>query len=279
MPRRLLPALATAAMLAIASFAHAQPSATGFDRLFQHIDDGEVPVSAEAQSMEAIARLRAALPPGDERRARRFRSVVCALDFRHDIHGELAYAQRGIEDARRARDVDAEARFEFCRGYALETLRPNEALDAYGRALVLARRTEDARLIGDAYVLRGGIHSLLGDQAQALGDLLAAQAVFDRARLARRAEGNLLDIGTVYRRMGVYAQAMDYLRQSAAHARRTGSDPALFGSLMQQGYALEEQHQGPAAVRTFEEALAVAARTDRLDRGYAHLGLGNAWRV
>jgi diguanylate cyclase (GGDEF)-like protein len=126
-------------------------------------------------------------------------------------------------------------------------------------------------------VLRGGIRSLQGDQALALGDFLAAQSIYDRARLRRRAETNLLNIGMAYRRMGFQSQALVYLRESEGYARRLDSYPDLYSALMQEGYAYEEQQQGAAAVRTFTEALALAQRSDGIDRGYAHLGLANAW--
>ena len=264
-------------MLAIAVPARAQPSAAAFDRLFERIDDGVVPVVDQRQIDDALRQLHALLPPGDARRARLYAATVCAYDFMHDSKAGLAYATRALEDARRARDVDAQARFEYCRGYAYETGDINAALAAYDRGLALARRAEDPRLSGDGYVLRGAIRSLQGEQALALGDFLAAQAIYDRARLTRRSETNLLNIGMAYRRMGFYRQALVYLRESEGYARRLDSYPDLYSALMQQGYAFEEQHQGEAAVRTFTEALSIAQRADGIDRGYAHLGLANAW--
>ncbi|MGY4514811.1 diguanylate cyclase [Lysobacter sp. HA18] len=276
MLRRLLVTLSAAATLAVAT-AHAAPSSETFDRLFLQIDDGEVAVDDDRQTADALARLRAALPPGDQRRERRYRTAVCDLTFVKDTRAGLIYARRELEAARRAGDVDAQARFTYCQGFALETSDPNGAWNAYDAGLQLARRAEDARLIGDGYTYRGGIASLQGDHARALQDFLAAQAVFDRAHLARRSETNLLNIGMAYRRMGLYAEAMGYLRETEAYARRIDSVPDLYAALMQQGYAFEEQHRGAAAVERFRAALAVAQRSDPIDRGYAQLGLANAW--
>jgi diguanylate cyclase (GGDEF)-like protein len=277
MPPRFLTALFAAAMLAIAPPARAQPSAAGFDRLFRGIDDGEVPMVDERQVDEALARLRALLPAGDARRARRYSATVCSYDFPRDSAAGAAYAARALAEARRAGDADAQARFEYCRGYALESSDINAAAAAYTRGLALAQRAEDPRLVGDGHVLRGGIRSLQGDQALALGDFLAAQAMYDRAHLRRRSETNLFNIGMAYRRMGFYDQALVYLRDSEAYARRLASYPDLYAALMQQGYAYEEQQQGEVAVRTFAQALSIAQRADAVDRGYAHLGLANAW--
>lgn len=277
MPRRLLPALLAIAMLVIAAFARAAPSTVAFDRLFRQIDDGEVAVVNQQQVDAVLHRLHALLPRGDARRGRLYAATVCGLAFRQDSRKALAYSDAALADARRAGDVDAQSRFEYCRGYAFETGDAAAALRAYEHGLELARMAEDARLVGDGYGLRGSIYSVQGDQARALADFLAAQAIYDRARLTRRSETNLLNIGTAYRRMGLYAQALTYLRESESYARALDSYPDLYSALMQQGYALEEQHLGDQAVRMFEQALAIAQRSDALDRGYARLGLANAW--
>ena len=266
-------------MLAIATSARAQPSAAGFDRLFRQIDDGEVAVVDARQIDDALKALKAALPAGDAHRARLYDATACALAFRQDSRGGIALAGRGLAEARRAGDVDAQSRFEYCLGFANETNDIDAALRAYDRGLALARRAEDARLTGDGHVLRGGIHSLQGEQALALGDFLAAQAVYDRARLTRRSETNLLNIGMAYRRMGFHDQALVYLRESENYARSVDSYPDLYSALMQQGYAYEEQKRGDEAVHAFARALAlaVARNSDAIDRGYAHLGLAHAW--
>ncbi|AXK73026.1 diguanylate cyclase [Lysobacter sp. TY2-98] len=279
MRRPLLPALLAAAMLAVATGAHAAPSALEFDRLFRQIDDGEVPVDDDRQIARALADLRAALPPGDAHSALRYRSAVCDLAFVKDTKAELAYARAARADAERAHDLDARARFTYCEGFALETADPIGARRAYDRGIALSTQAEDPRLLGDGFTYRGGIASLQGDHARALQDFLAAQAVFDRAKLARRSETNLLNIGMVYRRMGLYPQAMTYLRETEAYARRIDSVPDLYAALMQQGYAFDEQERGAEALARFREALAVAQRSDAIDRGYAHLGLANAWLV
>jgi tetratricopeptide (TPR) repeat protein len=211
-PRRLPPALIAAALLAFAMLARAQPSARGFDRLFLQIDDGEVAVVDDRQTDAALKRLRALLPPGDVHRARLYAATVCSLAFRHDSEAALAYAAGALAEARRAGDVDAQSRFEFCRGYAFESGDLNAARAAYDRGLRLAQRAEDARLVGDGFSLRGGVRSLQGEQALALADFLGAQSVYDRARLRRRSETNLLNIGMAYRSMGFHAQALTYLR-------------------------------------------------------------------
>ncbi|TZF89956.1 diguanylate cyclase [Cognatilysobacter lacus] len=276
-PRRLLHALFAAALLAAATAAPASGSAAGFDRVFLQIDDGEIAVDDDRQIADALRRLQSLLPAGDARRARRFQATRCGLQFRHDSKAALAFAARGLAESRKARDTEAQARFEYCRGYAYESSDNDAALAAYARGLRIAGGAEDARLMGDGYVLRGSIRSLQGRQALALGDFLTAQTIYDRAYLARRAETNLLNIGMAYRRMGVYAQALVYLRESEAYARALDSYPDLYSALVQEGYAFEEQNQADAALRVFGQALAIAQRSDAIDRGYARLGLANGW--
>lgn len=273
---RFLLALSLAAMLGMA---HAAPSARDFDRLFLAIDDGEREVLNAPQATAALAELRALLPPGDAARARRYRTAVCQLAFLNQSDAGAAYARAGLEEARRAGDVDAQARFGTCLGFALEARDTGAARQAYDAALRAALRAEDPRLIGDGYTYRGGIYSLQGQQALALQDFLTAQTVYERAGLARRAESNLLNIGVAYRRMGLHAEALRYLRQLEAHARRLHSQPELLSTLLQQGFAYEELGRPTAAIRAFGEALSLARRSGALDEGYARLGLADAWRA
>lgn len=256
--------------------AAATPSAASFDRLFLRIDDGEVPSASLEEMRSATRRLEAVVPPGDARRARLFRTMRCALDFRREPQAGVRYAEAGREEALQAGDIEAAARFEYCRGFKLELFDEKAAWQAYDAGLRLATRAEDSRLTGDGLIYRGSLYSLRGDQALALQDFLRAQETYERAGLDRRAEGNLINIGIAYRRMRDFDRALDYLRQMEAFARRTGSRVDLYSALMQQGYAFEEQGLAVPALRMFSQALEIAVRIDRVDEGYARIGLASA---
>lgn len=256
--------------------AAAAPSARAFDALFVRIDDGVEPAASIPEARAALRRLTAALPPRDPRRARLLGAMRCTLDFRREFRAGVRFAEAGREDALRAGDLVAAARYEYCRGFKLELFDEKSAWQAYDAGLRLARRAEDARLTGDGLVYRGGLYSLRGEQALALQDFLRAQEAYEHAGLARRAEGNLINIGIAYRRMREFDRALDYLRQVEASARRTGNRIDLYSALMQQGYAFEEQDLAVPALRMFAQALEIAHGIDRIDEGYARIGLASA---
>ncbi len=100
-------------------------------------------------------------------------------------------------------------------------------------ALGLARKHNEPRLLAQSLIHRGGVRSLLGEQAAALSDFLEAQRVFTNAGLKKEAEASLQDIAIAYRRMGDHDKAMDYLRQSIAFAERERYWGVLSVSLLQ----------------------------------------------
>lgn len=257
--------------------AQAEPRAQAFDRLFEQVDDSQVPVDTSAQVRAALAGLRARVPPGDAVRELLYRSMVCALAFEEDAAGGLRYAAANLPWASRVGDLGTQARLQYCRGLMLEQLNDAGALAAYEAGLKLAQRAEDPRLIGDGYVLRGGNYSMRGRQALALSDFLQGQAIFERARLDRRAESNLISIGTAYRRLGVADDALRYLRQAEDYARRLGHVGDRVGALSQQGYVFQERGQPAEAVAVFTRALELAHPLGRISTGYSRLALADAY--
>lgn len=273
-PRPLTAPILLVCALCLGSGAIASPA--GFDALFERLDTGQQPIAGPKDAATALAHLRKELPPGDTGRARRYDVMRCALDFWHDSAGGLRFAEARLAEARARDDLPAQARFEFCRGAGLgATGQPGE-IAAYEAGIEFARRAEDNRLVADGLSYRGLAYSHRGDEALALQDLLRAQALYERGHFDRLADSNLLAIGIAYRHMRDYTQALPYLQQSEAAARRAGDRANRFASFMQQGYVFEETGRAPAALRMFGNALALARGTDRLDEGYARLGLATA---
>lgn len=255
------------------------PPAAAFDALFRQIDSPDWLPASPAHARRSLQRLHALLPAGDGRRTRQYAALRCNLDFEDAQVDGLTFARHGLAQARQAGDLDAQVRFQFCLGSYLETVEtPDAARIAYGAGVDLARRLEQPRLLGDGLTLRGGVSSLVGEQALALLDFLEAQRVYEGAGLTTSAEANLLNLAIAYRRMGEYAPALHYLGQSETFAARERDWPTLLVTMLQLGFLHEEQGHTAPALTAFRRALQLAQRhSTRSDVGFARLGMAAAY--
>jgi diguanylate cyclase (GGDEF)-like protein len=260
----------------------ARPPATtpagAFDRLYADLrDTGLVTQPNQAAVERRLAALDALVPSGDVVRALRARAIRCDWGFDGNPRGQLAAADAGLADARAARNAEAEANFHYCRAAALDTHDSAQAVLAeYEAGLEAARRAEDSRLIADGLSLRGSERSLLGDQAHAIPDLLAAQRLYQHGGFRADAEALLLDIAISYRRMRDNVKAQDYLRQNEAFATGIGDYAQLITNLMQQGYLAEDDGRIDDAVALYRRALDIA-RDHESDYDTASIHLAMAW--
>ena len=258
---------------------HAAPAPTtdtaAFDQLIQRLDNDEVPLNTQAVIEQTLRRLHDLLPPDDAYRRRRYEYMRCFLAFDNDADGGYAYANQGIEQARQADDPEAEANFQMCRGlYHGMVASTREALADYEAAIRIARRLENSRLVADALTWRGGARSFLGEQARALVDFLEAQRLYEAAGNTTAAESNLISIATIYRRLGEYDKAFDYLQQSMAPAQRAQDKQTLLVINLQLGFLASERGDPSAAVAPLQRALALARETgSRQSVGSALLAL------
>jgi diguanylate cyclase (GGDEF)-like protein len=275
-------------LLAVALCAHAEPAAqasvrdtVAFDQLIRQLDNGDVPLNNQASVGRALDRLLALLPPHDARRRRRYEYVYCFLAFDNDANAGYAYAGRGIEQARQAGDPEAEANFQMCRGlYQSQVTTERDALPAYEEGIRIARRLENGRLIADGLTWRGSARSLLGEQAKALFDFLEAQHLYEVAGNATAAQSNLISIATIYRRLGEYDKAGDYLQQSMVVAQRKQDKQEQMVVNMQLGFLATERGDAAAAVAPLQQALALAQETgSRQSVGSALLALAESSNV
>lgn len=272
-------------LLATALCAHGEPAAqasvrdtVAFDQLIRQLDNGEVALNSRASVDHTLDRLRALLPPNDAYRQRRYEYMYCFLAFDNDANGGYAYAGRGIEQARRAGDLEAEANFQICRGlYQSRVTTERDALPAYEEGIRIARRLENGRLIADGLTWRGSAQSLLGEQAKALFDFLEAQRLYETVGSTTAAQSNLISIATIYRRLGEYDKAGDYLRQSMASAQRKQDKQEQMVVDLQLGFLATERGDAAAAVAPLQQALALARETgSRRSVGSALLALAES---
>ncbi|MGB5940989.1 MAG: diguanylate cyclase [Rhodanobacter sp.] len=270
------------AVMPCASAAPAAPSAAhdaaAFDRLIRQLDNGDVPLNTQAAVRQTLERLETLLPPDDPYRQRRYEYMYCFLAFDNDVNGGYAYAGRGIEQAQGAGDLEVEANFRICRGlYQSRLTTERDALPDYEAGVRMARRLENPRLIADALTWRGSAQSLLGEQAKALFDFLEAQRLYETVGNTAAAQSNLTSIATIYRRLGEYDKAGDYLRQSMESAQRRQDKQEQLVVEMQLGFLATERGDPAGAVAPLQRALALAHETgSRQSVGAALLALAES---
>ena len=254
------------------------PQAAAFDALLKRLQGTELWAEpSQAAVLRRLAELERLVPPGDPVRELRYRALRCDWDFFNDPAGQLAFAHEALARARALEDGIGEANFHYCLATALDEQHgSNAAMVEYEAGIAVARRIGDDRLLADGLSLRGGTHSLLGEQSRAIPDLVAAQQLYERAGAKADAESLLLDIAISYRRMGELAKAREYLVQNEAYATALGDWSQLIGNLLQQGYLAEDQGRVEDALAIYRRALALAREHDSpYDIATVHLAM--AW--
>ena len=154
------------------------PQAAAFDALLKRLQGTELWAEpSQAAVLRRLAELERLVPPGDPVRELRYRALRCDWDFFNDPAGQLAYAHEALARARALEDGIGEANFHYCLATALDEQHgSNAAMVEYEAGIAVARRIGDDRLLADGLSLRGGTHSLLGEQSRAIPDLVAARS-------------------------------------------------------------------------------------------------------
>jgi diguanylate cyclase (GGDEF)-like protein len=249
--------------------------AAAFDTLFERLDGGEVATLSAGQLTQRLTELQRLVPPGDVLRELRYRSMHCNWNFDNDARGQLASAQDGLARAQRVDDAELQARFHYCRAAAQGQLGTTaDTLADYEAGIALSRKSENDRLLADGLGARGGMRSLLGEQARAIPDMLAAQRLYQRAGAGNDAESMLLDLAIAYRRIGDLDKAREYLHQNEIFASRLGDWNQLTSNLMQQGYLNEDLGRVDDALDAYRRVLALAkSNSSQYTLGGAHLAM------
>jgi diguanylate cyclase (GGDEF)-like protein len=249
--------------------------AAAFDTLFERLDGGEVATLSAGQLTQRLTELQRLVPPGDVLRELRYRSMHCNWSFDNDARGQLASAQDGLARAQRVDDAELQARFHYCRAAAQGQLGTTaDTLADYEAGIALSRKSENDRLLADGLGARGGMRSLLGEQARAIPDMLAAQRLYQRAGAGNDAESMLLDLAIAYRRIGDLDKAREYLHQNEIFASRLGDWNQLTSNLMQQGYLNEDLGRVDDALDAYRRVLALAkSNSSQYTLGGAHLAM------
>ncbi len=239
-----------------------EPSGVAFDALFRRLDIGDLIVVGTQRQKEFVRELEALEPPGDAHRRRLLDSAHCAVDYSDAIKEGAAFAEAKLAEATEADDVEAMARFHYCRGAFRESVAaPKDAITDYEKGIELSRKNEDTTLMAQGLVYRGGVNSVLGFHGKALADLLEAQRVFLQNQAPEAANQTFQNIGTAYRRLGYLDKAREYLAQSIAYEEKVGDRELLFSSTLQLGFTEEEAGNFAKALQLDQRACELGLAT------------------
>lgn len=229
-----------AAFLGVGAFtvlASASASAPEFDALFRQLDEVPGGTLTDEEVAARLARLESLLPRADAERRLRFDALRCPLLVLSQQPAAAQLARQGLAAARQRGDVDAQLRFHRCAGLAVEYIKgEDQALAHYTEAIALGRKHRLDRLTGEALIDRSIAHSVTGQHAKGLIDMMDARRAFTAAGREREAEETVGFIASIYRRLEAYEQARDYLLQSEAYAVRANSAENRFHALSQRAF-------------------------------------------
>lgn len=252
------------------------PSAPAFDALYARITG---PASLEAFASESNAdldRLRKLLPPGDAVRELRYRTVYCASNRWTDNERALDYARETLRRAEAMHDLAAQGRALICTtGYVLPLQGLQPALAEMDKAVAVLENIEEPQLLGEALMIRGSLFSQMGDQAKALLDYQRARTAYRDAGIDHEVDPLLIRLAVAYRRIGDWAHAEEYLKQSLARMEEKGNWRWASTILTQLGYLHDEAGAPDKARAAFQRAVEVAMQhgNEGADVGSSRVGL------
>jgi len=173
---------------------------------------------------------------------------------------QVALAERGMEEARRAADARTLADLRACRGYGrFMGSRPAEAAADYDFAAAEGRRLNDPPLLAAALMLRGELRYYRGELGGAQEDLNQAYALYTKLRNESRTRYTLNAIANLYAdpRVAQYDRALEYYRQLLEAHLRAGSRVNAATATFNIGSTLEQKGDLDAALGYYRRALAM----------------------
>lgn len=261
----LLPALLLASLLAPPASAQARggASAQAFDALYAQIT-GPASLDATPGDINAnLERLRALLPPGDEARDARMRSVYCLNTNWADAEQALAYSDEALRRAQVVNDKNSQGRAMICRiAHVLALQGSQQALVEADKAVPLAEQAKEPQLLGETLMYRGSLLSQLGDQAKALVDYQRARTAFRDAGIDHEIDRLLIRLAVTYRRIGDWPHAELYLTQAMERMEEKQNWTWVATALTQLGYLHDEAGEPAKAQAAFERAIKVGTQHD-----------------
>lgn len=223
------------------SFATRAADAARFDALIEQYEQGEL-VFVDRAAVEQFARqLESYLPPNDKDRALRLKRELCTVDFIDNPQEGIAYANQFINDPDLQQNRLLLSHFYLCRATHYSFTNELQLQEAdLEQAVELARQSEDKLTLANALSARADMYSFRGQSADSLVLLFEAHQLY-KSLAHRFGIGNTVQsIGTSFRRMGEFEQAIHYLELSEAEFNRPDDGYRLAFLLQQKAFAYAE---------------------------------------
>ena len=193
--------------------------------LFKQLENSEL-VGDRSAYLAKFAELEARLDPENPAQQTRFQQLSCWFqpdETVQQVQAAITAASAWMLEASAAKNIASEADFQLCRGWYREL--SNDIAGAkmdYERALKMAEKSENRRLIADALSSRGELLSNKGDLALALEDLQVAHQMYHLLGNRYWAVYTLSMVANTYRRMGDLARAKNLLEEVVELHRSRG---------------------------------------------------------
>jgi len=175
----------------------------------------------------------------------------------------VAMAERGMAQARAARNPGAYADLRLCRGYGYNwDGHGDPALADFDFGVREGRRLRDQPVLAAALMLRGETRYYRGELGGALEDLNEAYALYTRLGNGSRIRNTLNDIANLYadERVAQYDRAIEYYQQVLAGNQAAGARKNVATGLYNLGGTLERKGDFPAALDYYKRALEMEGR-------------------
>ncbi len=193
--------------------------------------------------------------------------------------GEAAVALQYVETVLKTEkpNASASADLHLCRGYALEQVQKNvEAMKEYEFVVIEADRIANQKLLADALMLRGEMHYVMAEYANALADLKRSYDLNIAIGRASKESYVLNAIANLYAdaNVGEYDRAIEYYRKLLANHEKADNKREMATAHYNLGSTLERKKDFDAALNEYRLSRELDRREHPLEAMYAQRSIG-----
>lgn len=229
-----------------------------FDELVQQIESGQRYFSSAEDYRTTLALLEQYLPPNDQSRLNRLDRMRCLLAYYSLPQKGIVYSDEKIQAAQQRKDYEALSDYYLCRYYLFSRLGDSEhAEQNANQSFEAAKLSEQPLAIAVSRALLGDIASYRGKYADAMQHYLMAYQLQRGIGYKAYISDLILSIAATYRRMGLYQDALLYIKQ-AEREFSAKEEPFRHALIMhEKAFSYAETGQYEQALHNFEQSMAV----------------------